>query len=109
MQEYKLKADESYYLAGYLKQLKDFNEQRITEHICFNETGRQKINSAVKEFSKKFGAQIITSTGLNSGIGFSGNYGPVLTLRDVNLNTNLKQELVQLNNWSYTLGDLELF
>ncbi len=109
LQKYEVEADKDFYLAGYIKEQKYFKELRITEHIYFNETGRQKIDRAVKKISKKFGAQIITSTGLNSGLGFSGNYGPVLTLRDVNLVSGLKQELVQLNNWSYTLGDLELF
>lgn len=109
LQKYEVKTDEDFYLAGYIKQHKYFKELRITEHIYSNYFGLQKINRAVKEFSKKFGAHIITSTGLSSGLGFSGNYGPVLTLRDVNLDTNLKQELLQLNNWSYTLGDLELF
>ncbi len=109
LQKYEVKGDQDFYLAGYIKEHGYFKELRITEHIYNNGPGFQKINKAVKEFSKKFGAHLITSTGLNSGIGFSGNYGPVLTLRDVNLDSNLKQELLKLNNWSYTLGDLELF
>jgi len=109
LQKYEVKGDRDFYLAGYIKEHKYFKELRITEHIYFDDSGLQKINRAVKEFSKKFGAHIITSTGLNPGLGFSGNYGPVLTLRDVNLDSNLKQELLQLNNWSYTIGDLELF
>jgi predicted N-acetyltransferase YhbS len=109
LQKYEVKADEDFYLAGYIKVHKYFKELRITEHIYSNDSGLQKINRAVKEISKKFGAHIITSTGLSSSLGFSGNYGPVLTMRDVNLNLNLKRELLQLNNWSYTLGDLELF
>jgi len=110
LQKYEVKADEDFYLAGYIKEHKYFKELRITEHIYSNDSGLQKINKAVKEFSKKFGAQLITTSAeLNFGIGFSGNYGPVLTLRDVNLDLNLNQELLQLNNWSYTLGDLELF
>jgi len=109
LQKYEVNGDQDFYLSGYIKEHKYFKELRITEHIFFDDFGLQKINRAVKEFSKKFGAHIITSTGLNSGLGFSGNYGPVLTLRDVNLDSNLKKELLQLNNWSYTLGDLELF
>jgi len=109
LQKYEIKADKDFYLAGYIKVHKYFKELRIAEHIYSNDFGLQKIKKAVKEFSEKFGAHIITSAGLNSGLGFSGNYGPVLTLRDVNLDSNLKQELLQLNNWSYTLGDLELF
>lgn len=109
LQKYEIKTDKDYYLAGYIKEHKYFKELRISEHIYTNGFGLEKINKAVKEFSRKHGAHIITSTRLNFGLGFSGNYGPVLTLRDVNLNSNLKQELLRLNNWSYTLGDLELF
>ena len=109
LQKYEVKGDQDFYLAGYIKEHKYFKELRIAEHIYSDDPGLQKINRAVKKFSKKFGAHIITSTGLNSGLGFSGNYGPVLSLRDVNLDSNLQQELLQLNNWSYTLGDLELF
>ncbi len=110
LQKYEVNGDEDFYLAGYIKEHKYFKELRIVEHIYTDDSGLQKINEVVKKISRKFGAQIITiSAGLNLGIGFSGNYGPVLTLRDVNLDLNLKQELLQLNNWSYTLGDLELF
>ncbi len=110
LQEYEVKGDKDFYLAGYIKQHKYFKELRITEHIFVDDSGFDKISNAVKEFSEKFGAQIITtSIGLNLGLGFSGKFGPILTLRDVNLGSNLKQDFLQLNNWSYTLGDLELF
>jgi predicted N-acetyltransferase YhbS len=109
LQMYEVKADQDFYLAGYIKEHKFFRELRISEHIYTNDTGRQKINNAVVEYSKKFGPHIITSAGLSAGFGFSGNYGPVFTLRDVNLEPNLQQKLLELNVWSYTLGDLELF
>ena len=109
LQKYEVKADQDFYLAGYIKEHKLFKELRITEHIFYEDSGLQKLNKALKEFSDKFSPQIITSSGLNSGLGISGNYGPVLTLRDVNLDPVSKQELLLLNNWSYTLGDLELF
>jgi len=109
LQKYEVNGDEDFYLAGYIKEHKYIKELRITEHIYSNDSGLQKINKTVKEISKKFGAHIITSTGLSSGFGFSGNYGPVLTMRNVNLDLNFNRELLQLNNWSYTLGDLELF
>ncbi|CAM4240452.1 GNAT family N-acetyltransferase [Gillisia hiemivivida] len=110
LQEYEVKADKDFFIAGYIKQHKYFKELRITEHIFINNLGLEKLNKGAKELTKKLGAQVVTtSSDLNLAIGFSGNYGPVLTLRDVNLTTNLKHELLQLNNWSYTLGDLELF
>jgi len=109
LQKYEVKGDEDFYLAGYIKKHKYFKELRITEHIYYNDSGLHKINKAVKDFRKKFGVHIISSSGLSSGLGFFGNFGPVLTMRNVNLDLNLNQELLKLNNWSYTIGDLELF
>ena len=109
LQKYEVKGDMDFYLAGYIKEHKYFKELRITERIYSDNSGLKKINCAVKALSKNFGAHIITSEGLNSWFGFSGNYGPVLTLKDVNLDSNLKNKLLLLNNWSYSLGDLELF
>lgn len=109
LQNYEVKADQDFYLAGYIKEHKYFKELRITEHIYIDESGFKKISKTLKDYSKKFGANFITSTDLKTNIGFSGKFGPVFTMRDVNLNKNIKQELLQLTNWSYTLGDLELF
>lgn len=109
LQEYEVKADQDFYLAGYIKKHKYFKELRISEHIYSNNLGFQKIHASINEFCEKFKPQVITSTDLNYSLGFSGHFGPILTLRDLNLGLNLKQELIQLNNWSYNLGDLELF
>jgi hypothetical protein len=34
--------------------------------------------------------------------------GPSITLRDLNMNEKF-QELLEIKNWAYSLGDLELF
>lgn len=109
LQDYEVKGDQDFYFAAYIKGHKYFKELRITEHLYFNDSGKKKIKRAVAEFSRKFGAQIITSSNLNFGLGVRGNYGPILALRNVNLETRVNQKLQLLDNWSYTLGDLELF
>lgn len=109
LQKYEVIADEDFYLAGYIKEHKYFKELRITEHIYFDQTGLGKLNKAMKNLSKKFGAHITSSSDLYSHFEFRGDFGPILTLRNVNLDMNMNQELLQLNNWSYNLGDLELF
>lgn len=109
LQEYEINADKDFYLAGYIKKHKYFKELRITEHIYIDNYGLQKINKAVQEFSKKFGAHIITSSEASLSTGFSMNYGPILTMRALNMRSSLNIKLMQLINWDYTLGDLELF
>ena len=34
--------------------------------------------------------------------------GPILTIKDLNMNNNFKN-LLDVQNWGYSLGDLELF
>ena len=109
LQDYEVMGDQDFYLAAYIKNHKCFKELRITEHLYFSDVGKKKIKRAMDEISRKFGAHIITSSNLNFGLGFSGNYGPILALRNLNLDTRANQELQLLDNWSYTLGDLELF
>jgi len=110
MQQYEVFGDEDFYLAAYIKGHKYFKELRITEHIYVDQIGLNKVKQALKSLVNKYGAQLITSSvELQSGIGISGNFGPILTLKELNLSTSLKSDLGQIGNWSYTLGDLELY
>jgi GNAT superfamily N-acetyltransferase len=109
LQKYEVYADKDFYLAGYIKEHKFFNELRITEHIFSDNIGAKKINYAIKELNKKLGGHIISSARSNRGLRITGNFGPVLTMRDINLNLKLNPKFSQLYNWSYSLGDLELF
>jgi hypothetical protein len=36
------------------------------------------------------------------------NRGPIVTLRDLNMNAQFP-ELLEIKNWGYSLGDMELF
>lgn len=111
LQEYEIIADRDFYLAGYLKPHKHFTELRITEHIHHNQIGLEKIKTAVSEMNKTFRSELISFTsGLKlSSFQFSGKLGPVMVYRNLNLNTGSQNKISSLNNWSYTLGDLELF
>jgi GNAT superfamily N-acetyltransferase len=110
LQKYEVRSDEDFYLAAYIKRHKYFNELRVVEHIYNKPIGLLKIRTSIKELKAKFNPQLISiSEELNLGFGISGKIGPILTLRNVNLDNNIHQELLQLNNWSYALGDLELF
>jgi len=111
LQEYEIMADKDFYLATYLKPHKHFTELRITEHIHYNQIGSEKIKTAISEMNKIFRAELISYTsGLNlSTFQFSGKLGPVMVYRNLNLDAGSQKKISNLNNWSYTLGDLELF
>jgi hypothetical protein len=40
---------------------------------------------------------------------FEGQYGPIFTLRSINVSNPEKEFIEKLDNWNYFLGDLELF
>lgn len=111
LQEYEIIADRDFYLAAYLKSHKRFVELRITEHIYYNQVGLDKIKTAISEMNKIFRAELISFTsGLNlSSFQFSAKLGPVMVYRNLNLDAGPKKKISNLINWSYTLGDLELF
>jgi GNAT superfamily N-acetyltransferase len=111
LQEYEIIADRDFYLAAYLKPHKHFTELRITEHIHHNQNGLDKIKTAISEMNKIFRAELISYTsGLNlSSFQFSGKFGPIMVYRNLNLDAGSEKKIGNLTNWSYTLGDLELF
>ena len=110
LQEYEVRSGRDFYMAAYIKKHKYFRELRISEHIYYNESGLKEIKKVIKSLNRKYKPQIITTAGLNIGFGVSGNYGPVLTLNKLNLGSDKDlDELMKINNWANTLGDLELF
>ena len=111
LQEYEVLADKNYYLAAYLKKHRMFKELRVTEHIYLDREGLKQIKKAVKGLSAKFGANVISFSPKTkySSIRLSGKFGPILTFRELNLNAEEQEYLLNLENWNYSLGDLELF
>lgn len=110
LQAYDVRSDDDFYLATYIKKHKYFNELRIVEQIFIDEKGSKKLNDEIKNLTKNLNVHVITSSKKFTNIlGLSGNLGPILTLRNLNLDVNINEELLDLKNWNYTIGDLELF
>ncbi len=113
LQQYEIFIDTGIYMAGYVKKRRGFKELRIVECIFDDkDINKKKINSLINLWCSKFGIQVIsyspavlnlTLTLVNSKI------GPVLTLRALNLSNNEFNTFKKMNNWNYSLGDLELF
>ena len=112
LQDYIIKATENIYIAGYVKPHSKFRELRIVEAITVSAVSFKSINITINDLAKEFGVQIVSfapSENLKFYNSFSGKFGPVLTVREINLIENQKKGLLNLNNWTYSLGDLELF
>lgn len=113
LQEYSVFSGSGLYLAAGIKERKNFRELRITECIYKNEYQiKEQVKEIIKEWTVKYGIQVISYSpavlGLG-GVGTSSSIGPILTLREMKLNSIEKEALSDIHNWSYSLGDLELF
>lgn len=113
LQSYEVFANEQIYLAGYSKKRGKLREFRIVESIISPEINSLRpISNQIKKWSRKHGAHFVSSAPLSGKmdfLGFSGNFGPILTLKELNLYETNKNHLQEMGNWNYSLGDLELF
>ena len=111
LQEYIVIESNDFYLSAYKKNHNSFSELRIAEHIFYNSNGHNKIKNSIKCISKRLKPDFITySSELNlSPFQVSGKFGPILVYKNNNLDFGTEKGLGSLKNWSYTLGDLELF
>lgn len=98
-------------------------ELRIVEFLLLNpDTDKKEVNREIKrqvlKFCKGNNIDFISMSVLQYSLDKScftwmgilpvKALGPAITLKDLNMNEQF-QELLQVNNWAYSLGDLELF
>ena len=109
LQDYLIFEDKDLFVAAYLKQRGKIRELRVSEAIFLDNVQLKRITKVIQSWSKVSKAHIISSSPgvFNSSI--TGNIGPVLTVKELNLEKNYAQEILSLKSWDYTLGDLELF
>ncbi len=112
MINYKIIESKDLFIAYYFKKHKYFNELRISE-LLLNEKGinnktfiKRKL---IKEAFKNKALFISTSSKELYDLKILGKFGPVLTIRNLNLRSNEKERLKNIDQWQYELGDLELF
>jgi len=111
MQSYEIFKRKGIYLAAYVKQHKYFKELRLSE-VIVDEEKRKQAKNVIRSWGRKHGIHIVSSAvGLDffSKLKVSGGFGPALTVRNLNLSSKEYAELLKLDSFSYTLGDLELF
>ncbi len=111
LQAYEIIADSGYYLACYVKNKGRLKELRITECIFDQQTiNLKEIKRIIKVLEDKFKPHLISySPKLLQLSGREGNFGPVLTFNSLNLMDSDKRSFSKIENWNYSVGDLELF
>lgn len=113
LQKYQVITTRNIYLAAYVKKRGRIKELRVAECLHNdNKEDKRQISRILLLLSSKFGVQVITyAPDLFDlwSIKLKGSFGPILTLKELNLNTKDKQDLLEINNWANSIGDLELF
>ena len=96
-------------------------ELRITDLLIlpdqFSTSARKELTKQLKMKTKCVFLTTVSANqlslskkwGLTGGIIPSLNQGPIVTLRNLNLNNDLFQKIVPANIWAFSFGDMELF
>lgn len=112
LQDYHVVATPDFFLAGYVKDQGKFKEFRVSEAIKSPGLPNGILNKEVKKLSREYGVNVISfspASDLNFTISVTGNFGPVLTFKDMAITEKDKNEFLNLSSWAYCTGDLELF
>lgn len=111
MQEYKVVSNNEYYLAMYVKKHRFFNELRVVEIVGINEVLIEKqIRNAIVSYAIQNRCLLITLANKDLfRLRLYGKFGPKLTFRSLTEDTLFINKALNINNWKYSLGDLELF
>ena len=113
LQQYEVLSTPNVYIAAYIKKRSNIKELRIAECIFnYDSNTIKEVRGIINKWSLKFGAQVITWSpkvlNLNP-LSYTGMIGPILTVRELDLNVMDLQLLQSDDNWNYSIGDLELF
>jgi GNAT superfamily N-acetyltransferase len=111
LQEYFVVSSEKHYIAMYVKRHKVFNELRVVETVGdFDKKNHAAIRKVISQFAIKSRCLFITTADKNLfSCRLYGGYGPKLTFRPMSNSDEFIKKTLDINNWSYSTGDLELF
>jgi len=110
MQNYKILSTDDWYVAMYIKKHKFFKELRVVELIKSNHSDEKEIRAAISRYAIQNRCWIITMA--DKELFFFklyGRFGPKLTFKALTKNTLFTYKALNIYNWKYSLGDLELF
>ena len=109
--DYDICYTKNYFVAGYIKERGKFREYRISEFLSIGKQSESEAYRIVKKLAKQRNANFITFSSdiLKDRFALRGPFGPVLTLKNINLSHGKNIDISDLKLWNYSLGDLELF
>lgn len=111
MQAYTVISEGDWYVALYIKKNRFFNEIRVVETFSANpKTDSAFIRKAILHyaFSNK-GWLITTANKKIFKLCLFGKFGPKLTFKPLTQQSTFNNKALDISNWEYSLGDLELF
>lgn len=112
LQNYFILNEEEYFVAAYIKEHSRYKELRISELICTKSLHESHLKKKISQLAASNKALIITYSSkinLRSNLGLIGNFGPILTLKQIQDDFQKKDIFLNINNWANSIGDLELF
>ena len=111
LQAYYVVSIQNFYMAMYIKKHRFFNELRVVETIgTFDKENQNEMRTAISKFAVKNLCLFISIAEKNLfPIQFYGPYGPILTFKSLTDSENFDNDALNIFNWKYSLGDLELF
>ncbi len=111
MQPYVVFTGNDWYVALYVKKHSRFKELRIAEVIgASTSKNKKEIRQVVTDYAAKQGCLLLSTTEKSLfPFAFYGAFGPILTCKDLTLNSVILQQSKQNTGWRYAMGDLELF
>ena len=111
LQTYCIFGQNDYFVAMYVKKHRYFNELRISE-LLFSDLKKVKnqLKQIILTYAREHNCMFITlANNQLFTFGVYGDFGPVLTLKQVQLQNESFKRMLNLKNWQYSIGDLELF
>lgn len=111
LQKYHLISTPNFYIAMYIKKHVFFSELRVVETIgSFKKENHSEICNSIIEYAFKNKCWLITLEDKSLfRIRLYGAFGPKLTLKSLTSNAAFIKSALNIKNWKYSIGDLELF
>ena len=111
IQPYRVFSGKGWCLVIYVKKRRFFSEARVVELIHDGQpNSRSDMRKTILTFAVTTKCTFITLADKDFfKCRLYGTYGPILTFRPVNVSKKIKDTASRISNWTYSLGDLELF
>ena len=110
MQKYHVASTNDWYIAMYIKEHRFFKELRIVEVIAGSNSFEKAIRNTIIDYAIQNRCWMITLANKDLfRFRFFGKFGPKLTFKSLTKDDLFVKKALDINNWKYSLGDLELF